>query len=110
MTGMDDFILSPAQLEHELQVGRFKTTDEVIRHTIQDWVQYLLDEGFEGSYFQVKITGSDLIIINTSRTAVATLHSQGESYVADYQTDARDTLLQLQQVLREMISNHQIDI
>ncbi|KRM71595.1 hypothetical protein [Lacticaseibacillus brantae] len=107
---MDDFILSPDALAELVKVGRYKTEDEVIKHTIQDWVQFLLDEGFEGSYFQAKITGPDLGIINTTRTVVATLHSQGESYVADYRTDARATLLRLQHQLRDMISHHEIDI
>jgi len=107
---MDDFILSPDELAELVKVGRYHTEDEVIKHTIQDWVQFLLDEGFEGSYFQAKITGADLGIINTTRTVVATLHSKGKSYVADYKADARDTLLQLQLQLRDMISHHEIDI
>ncbi|KRO16346.1 hypothetical protein IV56_GL001127 [Lacticaseibacillus saniviri JCM 17471 = DSM 24301] len=112
MNSMQDYILSEEQIQAAVEASKNfvhpLNADQVIEHAIQDWVQWLLDEGFEGSYFQAHLNNNHITIIDMMRKQVAELTSDGASYVSDYRADARQTLLTLQHTIREMIDKHQL--
>lgn len=102
---MQDYILSEEQIQAAVEASKNFVHP---LNADQDWVQWLLDEGFEGSYFQAHLNNNHITIIDMMRKQVAELTSDGASYVSDYRADARQTLLTLQHTIREMIDKHQL--
>ncbi len=91
--------------------GQYGDTTAVITAGLQNWAQELLDEGAEGSYFTAKIEANTLHISDISGVEVATVQTQlNETFVANFERDARGTLLFIQNALRHLIDTHQLQL
>ncbi|MDE3281381.1 hypothetical protein LACPH_000252 [Lacticaseibacillus parahuelsenbergensis] len=82
--------------------------DQAIAENIQNWAQWLLDEGFEGSYFTAKLNGNAIMISDLDGRQVATVTTDASSYVDAFKQSDRMTMLTVQSKLRRLIDQHGI--
>ncbi|WP_461224411.1 hypothetical protein [Lacticaseibacillus suihuaensis] len=83
--------------------------DTVIRLGLQNWLQELCDEAFEGGYLTVTLDDAGFTVIGITGTQVyadATL--QPAPLVAQFKADAHHTLLHLQTLVRQLIDSGQL--
>lgn len=82
--------------------------DQAIAENIQNWAQWLLDEGFEGSYFTAELNGNTIMISDLDGRQVATITTDAPSYVDAFKQSDRMTMLTVQSKLRRLIDQHGI--
>ncbi|WP_125704537.1 hypothetical protein [Lacticaseibacillus daqingensis] len=86
-------------------------TDEttVITTGLQNWIQELLDEGFEGGYLTARFSPAGLVITGiTGAVTYADASFTSPAWVTRFQTDPHGTQMALQTHLRRLIDAHQI--
>ena len=77
--------------------------DQAIAENIQNWAQWLLDEGFEGSYFTAKIDGDTINITDLDGHPAASISTDAPSYVEAFKDSDRMTMMAIQTKLRRLI-------
>lgn len=90
----------------QLALKRQVPLDQAIAENIQNWAQWLLDEGFEGSYFTAKLEGAAILIRDLNGQLVATITTDAPSYVTAFKQADRMTMLAIQTKLRRLIDRH----
>ena len=90
----------------QLALKRQVPLDQAIAENIQNWAQWLLDEGFEGSYFTAKLEGAGILIRDLNGQLVATITTDAPSYVTAFKQADRMTMLAIQTKLRRLIDQH----
>lgn len=111
---MDDVPTSMAELQARVdalnEAGKNVTVDEMIISSLQDWAKFLLDEGFEGSYFTPKINGNELVITDIMGDVAARVNVPDASYIDAYKADPKGTVHNIELALRRMIDKHEISL
>ncbi|WP_225047558.1 hypothetical protein [Lacticaseibacillus kribbianus] len=80
--------------------------DTVIRLGLQNWLQELCDEAFEGGYLTVTLDDRGLTVIGiTGAVAYAEPDFQPAPQVAAFKADAHATLLRLQTKVRQLVDS-----
>lgn len=77
--------------------------DQAIAENIQNWAQWLLDEGFEGSYFTAKIDGDTINITDLDGHPAASISTDAPSYVEAFKDSDCMTMMAIQTKLRRLI-------
>ncbi|MFC6180563.1 hypothetical protein [Lactiplantibacillus daowaiensis] len=71
--------------------------NDAIRLGLQNWIQELLAEGFEGNYYTAKLQSDQLVILDiTGNVALTTTTLTGDQGVAQFKADAHEALLTVQ--------------
>ncbi|WP_179395633.1 hypothetical protein [Lacticaseibacillus absianus] len=98
-----------ALVEAAKRNGTDADPDTIIRLGLQNWIQELLDEGFEGGYLTAHLTEHGLHITDpVGATAYQDTTTIAAALVTDFQADAHRTLMAVQTQIRHLITTHQI--
>lgn len=111
---MDDVPTSMAEVQALVDAanaaGKNVTQDDVIISSLQDWAKFLLDEGFEGSYFTPKINGNEMTITDITDAIAGRVNVPDASYVDAFKADPKGTVNNIQLALRRMIDRHELNL